>query len=111
MGDSDPRLRFGLLLKPPLMTNQEPLLRRTLPLDQSAAILPTIRCSGIEMSLIDLHDVTHHYGSVCALQGVTLSLQPGAIGLIGQNGAGKSTLLKILLGLIRPSQGRGAVLG
>jgi ABC-2 type transport system ATP-binding protein len=45
------------------------------------------------------------------LQGVTLSLQPGAIGLIGQNGAGKSTLLKILLGLVRPSQGQGAVLG
>jgi ABC-2 type transport system ATP-binding protein len=63
------------------------------------------------MSLIALHDVTHHYGAVCALQGVTLSLQPGAIGLIGQNGAGKSTLLKILLGLIRPSHGRGAVLG
>jgi ABC-2 type transport system ATP-binding protein len=83
----------------------------TLPLHRPAAILPTTRCSGIEMSLIDLHDVTHHYGSVCALQGVTLSLQPGAIGLIGQNGAGKSTLLKILLGLIRPSQGRGAVLG
>jgi len=63
------------------------------------------------MSLIELHDVSHHYGSVCALQGVTVSLQPGAIGMIGQNGAGKSTLLKILLGLVRPSHGTGAVLG
>jgi ABC-2 type transport system ATP-binding protein len=63
------------------------------------------------MSLIDLQNVTHHYGSVCALQGVTVSLAPGAIGLIGQNGAGKSTLLKILLGLVRPSEGSGSVLG
>jgi ABC-2 type transport system ATP-binding protein len=63
------------------------------------------------MSLIDLYDVTHHYGSVCALQGVTVSIEPGAIGLIGQNGAGKSTLLKILLGLVRPSHGTGSVLG
>jgi len=63
------------------------------------------------MSLIALHDITHHYGPVCALHGVTISLAPGAIGLIGQNGAGKSTLLKILLGLIRPTEGRGTVLG
>ncbi|MBL8848339.1 MAG: ABC transporter ATP-binding protein [Planctomycetaceae bacterium] len=63
------------------------------------------------MSLIDLQNVTHYYGTHCALQGVTVSLAPGAIGLIGQNGAGKSTLLKILLGLVRPSQGTGAVLG
>lgn len=61
--------------------------------------------------LIELHEVTHHYGSVCALRGVTISLAPGPIGLIGQNGAGKSTLLKILLGLIRPTSGAGAVLG
>ena len=63
------------------------------------------------MSLIDLQNVTHHYGSHCALRGVTVSLAPGAIGLIGQNGAGKSTLLKILLGLVRPTEGTGAVLG
>lgn len=63
------------------------------------------------MSLIELRQVTHYYGSVCALQDVTLSLAPGAIGLIGQNGAGKSTLLKILLGLVRPTRGAGAVLG
>lgn len=63
------------------------------------------------MSLIELNGVAHFYGSVCALQDVTISLAPGAIGLIGQNGAGKSTLLKILLGLIRPTNGTGTVLG
>ena len=63
------------------------------------------------MSLISLHDVTHDFGPVRALQKVTLDVPPGAIGLIGQNGAGKSTLLKILLGLIRPTSGSGTVLG
>lgn len=63
------------------------------------------------MPLIDLENVSHSYGLVQALRDVTLSIEPGAVGLIGQNGAGKSTLLKILLGLIRPTRGRGAVLG
>lgn len=63
------------------------------------------------MPLIELDQITHNYGPVRALTDVSLTLQPGAIGLIGQNGAGKSTLLKILLGLLRPSSGRGTVLG
>jgi len=63
------------------------------------------------MALIDLVNVSHSYGAVQALRNVTLSIQPGAVGLIGQNGAGKSTLLKVLLGLISPTSGRGSVLG
>jgi ABC-2 type transport system ATP-binding protein len=63
------------------------------------------------MPLVDLQHVTRSYGHVRALGGVTLSLEPGTIGLIGNNGAGKSTLLKILLGLIRPDSGEGTILG
>jgi ABC-2 type transport system ATP-binding protein len=63
------------------------------------------------MSLLDLDDITHHYGPLKALDGVSLRVEPGSIGLIGQNGAGKSTLLKILLGLIIPTSGGGTVLG
>jgi ABC-2 type transport system ATP-binding protein len=62
------------------------------------------------MSLFELEQVTHFYGKLRALQDVTLSVEPGPVGLVGQNGAGKSTLLKILLGLIRPTRGRGEVL-
>lgn len=62
------------------------------------------------MPLVDLQDVTRNYGHTKALNGVTLSLEPGTIGLIGNNGAGKSTLLKILLGLLRPDSGSGTVL-
>jgi ABC-2 type transport system ATP-binding protein len=63
------------------------------------------------MSLLELDGITHNYGRVTALRDVTLRIEPGAIGLIGQNGAGKSTLLKILMGMLRPSRGEGRVLG
>ena len=63
------------------------------------------------MSLFELEQVTHFYGKLCALKDVTLAVEPGPIGLVGQNGAGKSTMLKILLGLLRPTAGRGRVLG
>lgn len=46
-----------------------------------------------------------------ALRDVTLRLEPGTIGLVGNNGAGKSTLLKILLGLLRADVGSGTILG
>jgi ABC-2 type transport system ATP-binding protein len=61
--------------------------------------------------LIDIRDVSFSYGSVQALRDVTLRLEPGPIGFVGNNGAGKSTLLKILLGLLRPTSGTGRILG
>ncbi len=46
-----------------------------------------------------------------ALDGLTLDLEPGIIGLVGANGAGKSTLLRILLGLLEPTSGEAQVMG
>src|SRR5499426_770577 len=64
------------------------------------------------MSLISLRDLTRRYPrGVTALDGLTLDLEPGIIGLVGANGAGKSTLIKILLGLVPPTSGRASVLG
>ncbi|MBM3294556.1 MAG: ABC transporter ATP-binding protein [Candidatus Aminicenantes bacterium] len=60
---------------------------------------------------IELRDIAFSYGSVRALQGVTVAIGEGACGLLGPNGAGKSTLLKILLGFLRPDGGEGHVLG
>jgi ABC-2 type transport system ATP-binding protein len=63
------------------------------------------------MSLIALRDLTKRYpGGVTALDGLTLELEPGIIGLVGANGAGKSTLIKILLGLLPPSSGEATVM-
>jgi ABC-2 type transport system ATP-binding protein len=49
---------------------------------------------------------------VTPLKQCSISVYPGqTFGLLGPNGAGKTTLLKTLLGIIRPSAGRGFVLG
>jgi ABC-2 type transport system ATP-binding protein len=63
------------------------------------------------MSLISLHELTKRYPrGVTALDGLTLELEPGIIGLVGANGAGKSTLIKILLGLLPPTSGEATVM-
>jgi ABC-2 type transport system ATP-binding protein len=63
------------------------------------------------MRLIDIHNVSRRFGSVQALRGVSLTLESGTVGLVGNNGSGKSTLLKILLGLLSADTGSGTVLG
>jgi ABC-2 type transport system ATP-binding protein len=52
-----------------------------------------------------------HYGSVHALDGLSLDIERGQIfGLLGANGAGKTTLIKSLIGLTRPDSGAIRVL-
>ncbi|MFB6207405.1 MAG: ABC transporter ATP-binding protein [Haloglomus sp.] len=58
------------------------------------------------MTRIELDDVTKTYGSVTALDGVSLSVEAGSsLGLIGTNGAGKTTLFRLLVGHERPDAG------
>jgi ABC-2 type transport system ATP-binding protein len=52
------------------------------------------------------------FGSVVALKGLNLRVPEKSIfGLLGPNGAGKTTTIKLLLGLIKPTSGRGTILG
>jgi len=52
------------------------------------------------------------YGQVEALRGVDLHVEQGQlVGLLGPNGAGKSTLVKILVGLVRATEGQAEVAG
>ena len=52
------------------------------------------------------------YGAVEALRGVDLQVGEGQlVGLLGPNGAGKSTLVKILVGLVRATDGKAEVSG
>ena len=63
------------------------------------------------MALIETAALTKRYSAVTALDGLSLELDPGIIGLVGPNGAGKSTLIKILLGLVDATSGSVEVLG
>lgn len=56
--------------------------------------------------LLQIKDIQKHFGGVKALNGVSLTVEPGGItGLIGPNGSGKSTLFNIITGFMRPNRG------
>jgi ABC-2 type transport system ATP-binding protein len=65
---------------------------------------------GIEPLLLFEH-ASKWYGSVLALNQVTLELTGGITGLVGANGAGKSTLLKLATGQLRPTLGKVSIRG
>ena len=56
--------------------------------------------------IIELRDITKHFGQVIALNGVTVSVHPGECHcLLGDNGAGKSTFIKTMSGVHPPTGG------
>jgi ABC-2 type transport system ATP-binding protein len=61
---------------------------------------------------IELDRLTKRYGDRLAVDALSAEIPHGAVaGVIGPNGAGKTTMMAMLLGLIRPTAGRGRVLG
>ncbi len=61
---------------------------------------------------IEARDIRKSYGSIDALNGVSLQVPPGIFfGLLGPNGAGKTTLVSILTTLLHPSSGTAFVGG
>ena len=62
-------------------------------------------------AVIETQGLTKTYGTVRALDGLDLSIPKGGVyGVLGPNGAGKSTLFRILLGLIRPTEGTATIM-
>ena len=61
---------------------------------------------------IELRGLTKDYGSLRALDDVSLTVEPGEIfGFLGPNGAGKTTTIRLLFDLIRPTAGAAFVMG
>jgi ABC-2 type transport system ATP-binding protein len=57
--------------------------------------------------MLTLENITKRYGTVTALDGVSLQIERGeCFGLLGPNGAGKSTLMSLVAGLRAPDTGR-----
>lgn len=57
--------------------------------------------------MLEIQNLSVHYGGIHALQGIDLSVPEGKIvTLIGANGAGKSTTLRTIVGLVKPTSGK-----
>ncbi|MBR5938696.1 MAG: ATP-binding cassette domain-containing protein [Clostridiales bacterium] len=62
--------------------------------------------------LLETDNITKVYGSITAVDHVSIKLKQGEIyGLIGRNAAGKTTLLKMLAGLAHPTEGSFRIFG
>jgi ABC-2 type transport system ATP-binding protein len=67
---------------------------------------------GTTTSVISAQGLTKHYGSIAALEDLSLDVAAGEIfGFLGPNGAGKSTTIRTLLGFLHPTRGTASVLG
>jgi ABC-2 type transport system ATP-binding protein len=56
--------------------------------------------------MIALRNLTKRYGTFCAVNNISLEVQPGEIfGFLGVNGAGKTTTLRMLTGVLKPTSG------
>lgn len=61
---------------------------------------------------VSVEDLTKKFGDFTAVDKVSFDVTPGEIfGFLGANGAGKTTTIRMLCGLLKPSSGKGFVVG
>lgn len=74
--------------------------------DKSVAPLPEDRAKQ-SSALVEIENVTKSFGYKIALKNITFSVPSGQIcGLLGPNGAGKTTLFRLLMGILKATEGR-----
>jgi ABC-type multidrug transport system ATPase subunit len=62
--------------------------------------------SSLQPALVEVSQVTKSFGAKVALNDISFSIPPGQIcGLLGPNGAGKTTLFRLLMGILRATDG------
>jgi ABC-2 type transport system ATP-binding protein len=68
--------------------------------------------TGVERPIVATDELTHRFGDLAAVDGVTLQVPAGTIlGVIGPSGSGKTTLIRMLTGTLEPTEGKIEVLG
>ena len=73
---------------------------------KTTTFLNSTLASADSVPMLELRDISTHYGAICAVNGVSLQVRRGEIvSLIGSNGAGKTTLLMTVCGNPRASDG------
>ena len=77
-------------------------------MDDDAASTPTLSSPGQSaQDLVLVDDVTKSFGYKTALEHVSFAVPAGQIcGLLGPNGAGKTTLFRLLMGILKATEGR-----
>lgn len=63
------------------------------------------------MNAIETRDLTRYYGTLCAVNRLTLSVDREVFALLGPNGSGKTTTVLMLTTLLRPTEGSATVSG
>jgi len=64
------------------------------------------------VSVIEIERLTRRYGSRTGVEGVSLRIDAGSLfGFLGPNGSGKTTTIRVLLGFLRPTEGRASLFG
>src|SRR5688572_27974108 len=62
--------------------------------------------------VLEFSGVSKHFGAVAAVSNFSARVEPGVVtGFLGPNGAGKTTSLRILLGLVRATEGVATIGG
>lgn len=63
------------------------------------------------MNAVETHNLTKYYGSLCAVDDLTLCVNNEIFGLLGPNGSGKTTTVLMLTTLLHPTRGSATVCG
>ena len=65
-----------------------------------------------ETPVIEVNGLTKRFGDFTAVDHISFTIEPGeVVGYLGPNGSGKTTTIRMLLGLLKPSEGDARVLG
>ncbi len=63
-------------------------------------------------TIIQVENLTKRFGQFTAVDAISFDVKKGEIfGFLGANGAGKTTAIKMLIGLSKPTEGRGSIAG
>jgi ABC-2 type transport system ATP-binding protein len=68
--------------------------------------------TAVDNAVIHARGLTRRFGSFTAVDHISFTVQPGEVlGYLGPNGSGKTTTIRMLLGLLKPTEGEATVLG
>lgn len=63
------------------------------------------------MHRLELTDLNKTFKNKTAVRDISVSLEHGVYGLLGENGAGKTTLMRMLCGILEPTSVRSSATG